>query len=204
MTPIEKKIEHYFSKYPARTFERKDILVQAGSNPPGVFYITTGRVLQYDISPAGNTVIVNVFKPPAFFPMSWAINQGDNSYFFEAATKVVAHIAPAPDVVTFLQGNPDVLFDLLARVYRGTDGVLRRMAHLMGGSAKNRLIFELINSGLRFGEPLQGNEVLIALTESDLARQSGLARIGKSYTSRPKTKQHDYRCTKRYYHQKYS
>src|SRR6266498_3242632 len=176
MSDVPQKITGFFTSYPLRTFEKRQILVRAGDALPGVFYIIEGRVSQYDITPSGNEVVFNVFKSGAFFPMSWAMNNVTNHYFFEASTKVFAHVAPAADAVQFLKDNPDVTFDLLARVYRGVDGVLRRMAHLMGGDAKSRLLFELLNTAYRFGEQQKDGSVYIPLKEIDLARQSGLAR----------------------------
>lgn len=141
-----------------------------------VFYIVEGRVSQYDITPSGNEVVVNVFKPGAFFPMSSALNHPPNPYYFEASTVVKAHVAPPGATVQFLKDNPDVTFDLLSRVYRGVDGVLRRMAHLMGGDAKSRLIFELLNAANRFGDMRPDGSVTLPLKEGDLARHSGLSR----------------------------
>lgn len=175
MSDIATKIEQFFSKYAQKNYAKGEVIIRAEESPPGVLYIAEGRVSQYDISPAGGTVVVNVFKNPAFFPMSWAMNNTENHYFFEAATDVVIRQAPPSDVIDFLRKNPDVLYDLLARVYRGTDGMLRRMAHLMGGGAKNRLRFELLNAAYRFGEQHEDG-IFVPLKESDLAQHSGLAR----------------------------
>jgi len=173
---IKRKIATFFNIYPLRTFEKRQIIIRAEDMPIGVFYIVEGRVSQYDITPSGNEIVVNIFKPDAFFPMSSAINGTPNHYFFEASTATTLHQAPISDTIQFLKDNPDVLFDLLSRVYRGVDGVLRRMAHLMGGNAKSRLVFELLNTANRFGEPRPDGSIYISLKESDLARQSGLAR----------------------------
>jgi CRP-like cAMP-binding protein len=166
----------FFGAYPLRTFEKGETMLQAEETLPGVFYIVEGRVSQYDITPNGNEVVVNVFKPGAFFPASSAMNNTPNHYFFEASTKTVTRVAPAAEVVQFLKDNPDILFDLLSRVYRGVDGVLRRMAHLMGGDSKSRLLFELLNAATRFGEQRSDGSVFINLKEGDIARHSGLAR----------------------------
>ncbi|HEY8998780.1 MAG TPA: Crp/Fnr family transcriptional regulator [Candidatus Saccharimonadales bacterium] len=173
---IKEKVAAFFGHYPAQTYAKRELLLRAEEPVRSVFYIVEGRVSQYDITPNGSEVVVNVFKPGAFFPMSSAINDVENYYFFEASVETKVRIAPKADAVRFLQDNPDVVFDLLARVYRGVDGVLRRMAHLMGGSAKSRLIFELMNATYRFGEPRPDGSTLITLTESELARHSGLAR----------------------------
>lgn len=176
MTDIQQKVAKFFTAYPLKSFDKRQLMVRAEDALPGVFYIIEGRVSQYDITPSGNEVVVNVFKPGVFFPMSSAMNDTPNHYFFEASTKVVAHLAPAADAVQFLKDNPDVLFDLLARVYRGVDGVLRRMAHLMGGDAKSRLLFELLNASYRFGEVQPDGSTFVVLNEGDVARHSGLAR----------------------------
>jgi CRP-like cAMP-binding protein len=173
---IAQKITDFFTAYPLRTFAKHELLIRAEDKTPLVFYLVEGRVSQYDITPSGSEVVVNVFKPQAFFPMSSAINHTPNPYFFEASTNVTVHVVPAPEAVQFIKDNPDVLFDLLTRVYRGVDGVLRRMAHLMGGDAKTRLLFELLNAAYRFGEPLPDGSIFVPLKESDFARHSGLAR----------------------------
>lgn len=182
---IAQTVKDFFMKYPSRVFDKGEILVQAGEASAGIFYIVEGRVNQYDITPEGVMLELNVFKAGAFFPMSSAVNNLPNNYFFEAATtKVVARVAPSKDAVQFLRDNPEVLFDLLSRVYRGVDGILKRMAHLMGSSARNRLIFELLTSSYRFGEVKNNGSVFIALKEIDIARQSGLARETVSRTIR--------------------
>ncbi len=175
-TDITGKVTSFFTKYPLRTFEKRQLLIRAETEIEYVFYIVEGRVSQYDITASGNEIAVNIFKPGAFFPMSSAINNTPNHYFFEASAKTVVHAVPAAEAVQFLKDNPEILFDLLARVYRGVDGILRRMTHLMGGDAKTRLLFELLNSAYRFGEQQQDGSMLIRLSEGDLARHSGLAR----------------------------
>jgi len=170
------KIAAFFAAFPLRQFDRQQLLIRPEQPLPGVFYLIEGIVDQYDVTPTGNEVVVNIFKPGAFFPMSVALNGTPNDYFFEAGTPVKARLAPSTDAVQFLQDNPDVALDLLKRVYRGTDGVLRRMSHLMGGDARHRLLFEIVNAAYRFGQPQPDGSLLIALSESDLGRQSGLAR----------------------------
>lgn len=174
--PVAKKVEQFFAAYPQCVFAKGQMIIQAGEEPAGIFFIEEGRVSQYDISGSGTEAVVNVFKPSAFFPMSWAINKTPNQYFYEAATRVYARRAPAGEVVAFLRREPDVLLDLLSRVYRGADGLLRRLAHLMGGDARSRLLFELLNAAHRFGRQAEDGVITIPLKEGDLAKHSGLAR----------------------------
>jgi len=175
-TEVKKKVERFFASYPLKHFKKGDILIRAHETPLDVYYLIEGQVVEYDISSAGNEVVVNAFKPGAFFPMSLALNNVHNDYFFESASPLVLRQAPAGDVVDFLKENPDVTFDLLRRVYLGTDGLLRRTAHLMGGKTRSRLIFELLNIAARFGERTTDGSVFVGLTVTDLAKRSGMSR----------------------------
>lgn len=173
---VAKKIADFFGQYRLQYADKGHILIHAGHDPEGIFYLVGGQVRQYDISPNGDEVVVNVFKPPAFFPMSWAINRTHNEYYYEAYTKVMFRRAPADDAVAFLRENADVAFDLLSRVYRGMDGLLARMVLIMENSAKNRLLFELLLSAERFGKPHGDKSVALNMSEGELAARVGLSR----------------------------
>jgi len=173
---IAAKVKAFFTGFPQKRFEKGQIIVQPDQPLDQVYYLTEGEVIQYDISSTGNEAVVNVYKPGAFFPMSVAINKIPNTYFFEAASSVELHVASGEDAVEFLKKSPEVAFDLLSRVYRGTDGLMRRMAHLMGGSARTRLLFELINASYRFGKKTTGDEIQLNLSENDFAKRTGLSR----------------------------
>lgn len=173
---IARKVERFFNAYPLKSYDKGQFLVLADEDPKHIFYLLKGQVREYDISHRGDEVVVNVFKPPAFFPMSWAINKTPNRYFFEAATSVTVRLADPDQAVEFLKANPDVMFDLLSRLCIGTDGLLRRTAHLMGGSAKSRLLFELITECRRFGERRSDGSYLITMNESEIGARAGLSR----------------------------
>lgn len=155
-------------------YKKGELLIRADDNPQGVFYLTKGYVKQYAISKKGDELVINVFKPVAFFPMSWAINETPNEYFYEAMTDVEVWRAPREDVVTFIKGNPDILYDLMSRVYKGVDGILTRMTYLMSGNAYARLITELVIYAKRFGN--NENRVEVHISEKDLGAQSGMTR----------------------------
>ncbi len=172
---VAHKIETFFAEYPQRHYRKGQILIHAHDDPTHIFHLLEGKVKQYDISYRGDEVVLNEFKPPAFFPMSHAINRTPNVYFFEAETDVELQLAPIDETIAFLKTNPDVLYDLLSRVYKGTDGLLGRLAHLMAGSARSRVLYELLIECRRFGEP-RDKGMVVSLTESDLGARAGLAR----------------------------
>lgn len=166
----------FFSDYPKKNFDKGHILIFSGETSDTVYYLKKGRVKQYDVSAKGEEIVVNVFKPGSFFPMSQALNGGDNPYLFEAETNIVIHPAPAADVVSFLKSNSEVMIDLLSRVYRGMDGILERMVHLMKNSARKRLLFEIVIDSLRFGHKNLDGSYASDVNEGNLADRTGLAR----------------------------
>jgi CRP-like cAMP-binding protein len=173
---ISAKLSEHFGKYEVEVHPKGKILTYANQEPKGISFLIKGVVEQYDITPEGNRITVNVFKPPAFFPMSWAINKTPNIYFFGALTDVELRQADANKTVAFLQTNPDVMFDLLSRVYKGTDALLRRLMLATSGVAANRLVFELLIEAYRFGIEVDGTKRLIKVRQGVLAARSGLAR----------------------------
>lgn len=173
---IAKKIDAFFAIYRLRQYHKGQVLLLNGEVPVDVFYLINGQVKVYDVTYRGDEVILNVFKPPAFFPMSLAIHKNTNPHIYEAETAIELRQAPADDVVTFIKDNPDVMFDLLSRVYRGTDGLMGRMTHLMASSAKRRLMYELLISARRFGAPAADGSCAVLLNEKELGARAGLTR----------------------------
>ncbi len=175
MQGIDDKIEQFFSVYPTRHYNQRHILLYTGDFVRNIYYIREGTVKEYGISSAGEEFILNVFKEHSFFPMSHALNNTKTNYFFEAQVDITVVEAPAEDVIDFLKANPDVVYDLLCRVYRGAEGILGRMALLMAGSAQLRLVYELIIEARRFGK-VKDTTGIIHISEKVLGARSGLSR----------------------------
>lgn len=174
---VQQKTESFFAKFKQQSFKKGEIIVRADEEPRGVYYIREGTVRQYLISKKGDEIVVNIYKPHSFFPLSWAVNRTKNLYYFEALSDTTTYRAPGDEVVRLLSENSDILFDLTERIYRGIDGLLIRMAYLMSGSAFERLLTELIILAKRFGTQGTDNKsVVITVVEKDIASQSGLTR----------------------------
>lgn len=173
---ISSKVSRFFGEYPVRRYSKGDIIVFADSTVPPVFFIVKGKIGQYDIAESGNKAMLNIFHPPAFFPMMNALTGTPNRHFYEALTDVQVRVAPHEEVVGFLSDNNDVTLDLLARVYSGIDGLLGKMTHLMAGTARSRILQELTVAATRFGDEQPSGARIIQMTEAQLANQTGLAR----------------------------
>jgi CRP-like cAMP-binding protein len=182
-------VDDFFRAYPSRTYKRGEVIVFADGTIPAISYLEHGIVGQYDVAEDGTRAMVNLFKPPAFFPMSATLNATPNRYFFEALTDTTGRQAPGEVVARWLEEQPEIMLDLLRRVYRGTDGILGRMSLLMSGTAHSRIMNELWIMVERFGEPLPNGRLRLRLTETQLAQQTGLARetISRELTALKRT-----------------
>lgn len=167
---IQSKVDAFFTRFPVRRYKKGETLIQAGDKPK-VFYITEGTVSQYDTSTSGDKLILNIYKPGSFLPLASALNSIPTDFAFEASDNLTVHVATASEVVSFLESSPDVVLDSLKRLSRGTNGVLKRMASIMDGSAEGRIIQELEIMEARFNSA-KG----LVISEVDIAAQTGLAR----------------------------
>lgn len=174
---IIKKLDKFFGQYKLLKFKKKEVMIRADDPPSGIFYLKSGVVREYIISPKGEELTLNIYRPYAFFPMSYALNKTVNNHFYEAQTLVTVWRAPAEDTLQFIKNEPDIMFDLLSRVYIGLQGLFLRMGYLMTGSAEDKLLTEILIYGKRFGKIINNKLVVdLELTQKDLAAQTGLAR----------------------------
>jgi len=171
------KLEMFFSNYNKHKYKPKELLIRADEEPTGVYYLTDGIVRMYAVSSQGEEVVINVYRAISFFPMAWILNDLVSHYYFEAVTPVTVTKAPKEEFLKFLKSEPEVLFDLLQRIYKGLDGYFLRMEYLMSGTAQARLIAEILIYAKRFGSEEKGKIIVgVKLTEKDLASQTGIAR----------------------------
>lgn len=171
MTTPETKVHDFFARFPKRTFQKNETLIQIGDTPPA-FFIAQGVVAQCDISDLGDKLVVNLYKPGSFVPLMSLLNDLPTEFFFEASEETVVHVAPRRELIAFLEANPDVMLHTLARMSRGLNGLLRRLSKMMGSDAEGRVLTELEIMHERFAA--DGGD--LEMTEADLASQTGLAR----------------------------
>jgi CRP-like cAMP-binding protein len=183
MSGSEDTVKTFFSKFPLAHADHSELLLLPTDHVRHAIYIESGTIDQYAITDTGNRTVLNTYKPGSFLPMLYILEDRENEYYFEVSSKSLEYrLAPAEKVVWFLHDNPDVTLDLLKRVYRGLDGLLKRMAGQMGGSADERLATELRIYGTRFGKKDEFGNITFHVTEQQLADLTGLARETVSRT----------------------
>jgi CRP-like cAMP-binding protein len=168
--------DHFTSKYPTKNLRRGSVLITPDENPLQVFFLESGKIRKYEINRYGEKAVMNVFAAPSLLPLSWALNKTPNVYYFEAATPVTVRCIPTEDVVTYLQTSPTIVYGLLQEVYAGLENTQRRIAYLMRGSLRCRVLFELVIETKRSSMQMDDGSYVITVSETELAERAGLSR----------------------------
>lgn len=174
---VIRKLSDFFSKYSSQELKKGTVIIQAGKEPSGVFYIENGIIRSYWISSEGLEVTQNMYKLHAFLPMSWAVAGVENNSFYEAMTNIVVRKAPKEAVLKFLRQEPDVLFDLLKRIYIGMEGLWMHFESITTGNSSMKLIASLVILAKRFGKQEKEDIVIqLKMSEHDVASYASIAR----------------------------
>jgi len=170
-------LENFFFKFGERTYKKGDIVIRADDQPTGVFFLKSGHVKMSSTFKNGTETAVNIFKPGTFFPMTWLIGGIPNDYSYTAITNIKLFKAPKDEFEAFLKANPEILFDLMRRVFIGLDGMLFSLKYLLHGNSYERVAVVLYMAAKRFGSGKNRDvQISIPLTHFDVSHYAGLTR----------------------------
>ena len=172
-----KNIESFFVRHQSMVYKKGELILRAEDAPFGVYYLQSGYVRQYLLSPSGETFIVHIYKPGSFFPLTWILNDTPNVYHFEAMTPVGVVRAPKDAFVGFLQDHPEALFYATQRLALGLAGFVSRVAQLVLDDAYTKTILLILYYADNFGEKTkEGIALKIPLTHREIASWIGTTR----------------------------
>lgn len=169
-------VDEFFSRYPVRHYKKGQILILAGDKSPSAFYLVEGRVRIYDVTYRGEERVVNSLKPPILFPLPLIVQDRASSYIYEANTDIAIRPAPVHETLEFLQTHPQALYGLLDDLSRAYDSILERMAYVISGNAKTKLVYSLVVECREFGELQKDGSYRLVISERALGAQAGLSR----------------------------
>jgi len=168
-------IDTFFSQFTKLSYAKGEVILRAGDPPAGVLYLKKGYVRQSFIAQNGDMLVLHVYRPGSFFPMTWVINDTPNRYYFEALTPVEILRAPREEVKRFLKQNPLETEQVLSRMLKGLSGVLLRMEYLVFESAYHKTVLLLLYYAKNFSDRSTG-ELVLPLTHKEIAAWIGTTR----------------------------
>ena len=165
-------------KYKKVSYRKGEYVIQAEEEPAGIFYLKKGFVKMNSIFENGSELTLNIFKPGSFFPMTWALGETNNTYFYQAMIDTQVLKAPKEKVLEFVKNNTDIFYDLVKRILVGFDGLLHNTQHLLYGNSESRVASAILIGAKRFGKVYKnGNvEIKLPLTHQDIAGLAGITR----------------------------
>jgi CRP-like cAMP-binding protein len=175
-TSLEILVSAFFDSYTKLKYKKGEVVLRAGDPPAGVMYLKSGFVRQSFTSASGDTLVLHVYKPGSYFPMTWVINDTPNRYDFEALTPVTMMRAPKADVRKFLAEHPEVSEHFMSRILLGVSGLLSRMEHLILDSAYQKTVLLLIYHARAFADEKAKGKLSVPLTHKEIASWIGTTR----------------------------
>lgn len=174
---LQKVLDTFFQKFTRLKYKKGEIILRAEDPPQGVFYLKRGYVRQYMVAESGAMLMLHVFKPNSFFPMSWALNDTPNTYYYEAMTAVEMWRAPRDEVKEFLHEYPAVVYNLAQRLLFGMIGIRKRMESLVMDNAYKKTLLLLVYLAQNLGEKEGGGVVLpVPITHREFSAWIGTTR----------------------------
>ena len=174
--PVD-KLGEFFYQFRQFHYKKGEVIIRPDGPPSGVFYLARGYVRLYALSESGQELDLIIFKPGDFFPMIWAFNDVNLTQYCEAMTAVEVTRCSKEEFKTFLQNNPQALWEVTSNILIRLRGLLERMEYMVFGNAYQKVASILVICAERFGIK-QRNEILIRvpLTHKDIANLIGLTR----------------------------
>lgn len=168
--------DQFLLQFPQKPYPKGSVLIPPCAKLTDVIFLRSGTISKYTITKYGEKVIMNVFTAPVLLPLSWVLNKSPNRYYFEAQTAVEVRWIPANELSSYLKTDPETTYHLLQQVYVGLENTQQRIAYLMRGSLKSRLLFELAIEARRAGTVRDDGGYVITIGEIELAERAGVSR----------------------------
>lgn len=174
----DKNLVIFFKKGFKSKYKPGEIIIRADDEPQGVYYLLKGYVKLYTTSIDGKELVFNIFKPQSYFPIAWFLADEKNNYYYEAVNTTTVYRLSKDDVLNFLDNNPESIKLLAKRLSSGIVGLSRFIDILFSGTARQKIIFAIMQLSLRFGEETSNGivKIKIPVTHQMVSDMAGLAR----------------------------
>jgi CRP-like cAMP-binding protein len=170
-------MKDWLNKYSIKSIPSGTILLAPGQKTQVVYYLKSGSIRQYSISPNGHELTLHILFPGSIFPAIALYEDSDSRYYYEALQDSEVSLIPLREYEEFLKDNPNDLYELTGRLLRGLDGMAKRIEATAYGDSWARVISVLLYLARHFGEP--DGEILlvkIKLTHQQIASFVGVTR----------------------------
>jgi len=177
----QEKIDTFFKQFPTSTYPKDQVLLSMGEPVHYFYFIETGAVKMTKITEAGRNLILHIFFPKSFFSLLSLVSHDINAYDFITLMPTTLRKVPRAELLTFLQTDNDVLYELYLRLLKGLTGLLNRIEQSSLNPAEMQVSSLLVYFANHFSEPdLESSSKLrqlsLKITHQEIADWLGLSR----------------------------
>jgi len=168
----------HFSDSDIRHFAKGDVMVHGDEPPSGVYFIQSGYVKAYSVSPLGQINLLLLHGPNEIMPLPWALDGPQKSGIFYEAISKVSILRTSKDSLRASMGvNPWLTEQVLRQLVNTFTVYANRIQSLGYRLPRERVIACLLDLANRFGRK-QGSSVVIdtPITHQDIADSINLTR----------------------------
>ena len=168
----------HFSDGVVKNFVKGEIMVQGTEPPVGVYYIQSGYVKAYSISPLGQINLLLVHGPNEIMPLPWALDGPQKLGVFYEAISAVCMLRTSKDSLRQAMGiNPWLTEQILGQMVNTFTVYANRIQSLGYRLPRERVIACLLDLANRFGRMKSHHIVIEApVTHQDIADSINMTR----------------------------
>ncbi len=177
MKTLHTELEKFFSQFKVRKYKKHDHILHEDDTPNGSYFIKSGYIRLYSISPEGQELTRLVLGPYDLFPLRWTLGDEAIDFYVEAMTDVTTWFAPRDTFLTYLKSQPDLFLEFLTVIVHRMEALYKRMEFFAFGNAYQKVASILLFLAKRFGE--KGKDILtidMPLTQEHIASLAGVSR----------------------------
>jgi CRP/FNR family transcriptional regulator len=170
------QIKKYFSQYPSKKYSKGEIIFKPGDKIDNVFFIKSGFVRAYTITPKGENTI-NLFKPLFIMSLIHSVSDHRNDYYFQTLTPVEVYYAPMADFKKFLSNQKDLSFTIMDFFLSSLLNYFVNQGNIVNGNAQNKIASVFLQLTHDYGDMKKGKLVVnFPATHRIIANLVGLTR----------------------------
>lgn len=169
----------FLRQYPVKRFDKGNIILHQGEVPPNVYVVKKGIVKSYAISDNGDEKPINFCTEQEIMATTWVFKKAAAAvYFYEAYTDCELYCIPRSEFQTFINGNNEVLAQLLDRYVTKYVAKTLRINALEYSRAVDKIAHTLQYLCLSYGRDRGPGvvEIELPLAQQELANLTGLTR----------------------------
>lgn len=175
--PQSSQLEEFFRGGRKCFYKKDEIILRAGDNPQGVYYIESGFIKIYSLDKEGNEHIHLFFSRGDLFPKIWIYSDAVRNVYYEAMEDTVIWLVPRDEFKKLVASNSEIAVMMLERVV----GLFRlyagRIDNLLYSDSHERVAGCLISLANFRGKKTEAGFVIDApLTHQEIASSINLSR----------------------------